>query len=200
MGADYRTAIDWVIDTHEGGFQKAVSDPGNYYQGQLIGTNWGVSAPVAREHGWTGRMEDMPREWAIQHVYPTYWAGLEGIQSQNMAAKILDMRLSGIRRADRYVQAGLAALGWSLSVDGMIGPQTTDALNRESEARVMPMLVDQQTKLYAASYNANPIGQSWFNVWMRRARDIPSLAVVAAVGSLAGLAVVGLIVWAAVNA
>lgn len=198
--ADFLPAINWVIDKHEGGFQKIASDPGNYYNGELIGTNWGVSAPVARDHGWTGRMEDMPRSWAIENVYRrSYWPGLDGIASQAVATKILDMRLSGVRRADRYVQDGLKALGWQIAVDGVIGPQTTDALNKESESTILQMLVSQQTALYASSYKTNPIGQSWFTVWMRRAQDLPALALVAGV-SLVGLAVVLALAYVAAQA
>jgi lysozyme family protein len=198
--ATFQAAIEWVLQ-HEGGFQKAASDPGNYYQGQLIGTNWGVSAPVARSAGWTGRMEDMPRQWAIDNVYlPNYWPGLSAINNENIAAKILDMRLSGKARADRYVQQGLIDMGWTISVDGVIGPMTAQAINQEDASVVMSMLQAQHAAIYQDSYDRNPIGESWLKNWMSRAADVPALAVVAGGVGLLGLALVGMLVWAAVKA
>lgn len=198
--AEYLPAIDWVIDNHEGGFQNIASDPGNWYGGELLGTIWGVSAPTARGAGWTGRMQDMPREWAISNVYPSFWSGLDGVQDQGIATKILDMRLSGPRRADRYVQQGLIHLGWRISADGIIGPLTLSAINQETRKILMDVLATQQEQLYRDSYAKNPIGTNWLTVWLNRASDIPVFAILATGLSLGALVLAGLLIYAVVSA
>lgn len=40
---DFERAVQWILD-REGGFQNNPADPGNYYNGQLIGTKYGISA------------------------------------------------------------------------------------------------------------------------------------------------------------
>ena len=47
--------------SHEGGLSMNRHDPGNWYNGQLIGTNYGISGAVARAFGYQGPMADLPQ-------------------------------------------------------------------------------------------------------------------------------------------
>lgn len=199
--SDPAAAIAWVIDAHERGFQANPSDHGNYYQGRLLGTNWGISAPVAVQYGWDPNtsLRSMPRSFAESIWLREFWPGLEGITDPNVAAKILDMRASGKARADRYVQLGLRSLGWVLDVDGIIGPQTTEALNGETDREALQaMLCQQQAAIYQASAGGTNAG--FLGAWLTRAADWPGWSTVVTAGvSLWAVATAGVLIYLVVK-
>lgn len=195
--ASFDLAIPWILG-HEGGFQRSPGDRGNYYQGELQGTKYGISAPVARANGWLARMEDLTLDFAESVYESSYWPGLDGVNSQAIATKILDMRVQfGVAGADAMVQRALQGLGWPIAVDGMIGPITRDCLNRAKPGIVLEALVVAMEGAYRKSVTATPGNVTFLDGWLNRARMLP---VVAAAGALTGLLLVGVVVWFAVRA
>lgn len=68
-GDNWERSVAWVLD-HEGGFQNNPNDVGNYYNGQLIGTKYGISAA-----SWAGQY-DIPNltiDQAKQIYFDHYW-------------------------------------------------------------------------------------------------------------------------------
>lgn len=182
--AIFENCIGYLL-TNEGGYQSNPNDSGNWVNGVNLGTNYGISAPKAVEFGWnpTESLRLLTEDFA-KYVYKTdFWPGLEGINSDAIAAKILDMRVSGKRRADRYIQQGLVGMGWNIAIDGVIGPQTRDALNRENESRVMEMLKKQHAQIYSDSAAKYPSQIEFLGGWLKRAAKSPMI-VAAVVGSL----------------
>lgn len=89
-------AAQKIVGLNEGGYQNNPLDEGNYYMGNLIGTNWGISAPALG--AFLGRvpskleMMQLPRSTAEQILQANYWLknNLEKLQNQSVATLIYD--------------------------------------------------------------------------------------------------------------
>lgn len=70
---DFDKAMDWVF-RWEGGFQDDPKDPGNYHNGKLIGTKWGISAKSWGDH------YDIPNltEAQAKQIYRKHYWELSG--------------------------------------------------------------------------------------------------------------------------
>jgi lysozyme family protein len=195
--AEALSAIQWVIDNHEGGFQNNPNDSGNYdSSGNLKGTNWGISAPVAEDNGYDGDMRNFPKDLAIQIYQDLYWRGLDAVNSQAIATKILDIRVNfGVSGGNKILQRALNAIGNSVSVDGVWGPETESAVNASDPSAVMSSLVDRSMEAYSTSSG----GTVFLSGWLKRAQDIPpETAAIAATGLGFGvLLLVGIMVMVA---
>ena len=188
------SVADDFVKSNEGGFQKNPADAGNYYNGELQGTNWGISAPVARQYGYQGRMEDMPESFAIEVRYLGYWQGLDDVVNQAIATKIYDMRINfGNAGGTKIAQRALNSIGKNVAVDGTIGPETLAAINSADPVALMNALCATM----AASYDPS---SPFIEGWLDRAAAIPPGLVLAGVLSLAGLGVALLIGLAAARA
>ena len=123
----------------EGGFVDDASDSGG-------ATRFGVTEKVAREHGYTGPMRDLPFETATAIAKLKYWdpMRLDDIDRlmPKVAAEMFDTGYNaGIGRASRFLQRalnGLNRLGKDyddLVVDGKIGRRTVQAMTAYKEVR-----------------------------------------------------------------
>lgn len=115
----------------EGGYVNNPKDPGG-------ATNHGVTEAVARDHGYTGHMRDLPQEKAVEIYYrdyidkPGYSWVIE--RSPALGQKLVDIGVNaGTGRASRWFQTGLNAYNRDgkdypdLKVDGLLGPATFNA-------------------------------------------------------------------------
>ena len=119
-----------VVIGNEGGYNDDPNDSGNWSSGQvgvgtLDGTMYGVSAPVARENGYTGPMRDLPLSLAQSIAKAKYWDPVHGDElPPSVATQIFDAAYnSGDHRAERWLQQAVG-----VRVDGDIGPQTLAAV------------------------------------------------------------------------
>lgn len=123
--------IDSVFDA-EGGYSTDVNDTGNYYRGQFVGTNHGISAPVLAEHlGRTPTVEDMrglsqdtAREIAATQYYDTYNISDLPDDTQEIVFHAVYM---GGSRGVRAVQNLTGA-----TPDGVMGPNTRTAMQEST--------------------------------------------------------------------
>lgn len=115
----------------EGEYSNNPKDPGG-------ATNHGVTEKVARDHGYSGDMRDLTKDWARSIYFddyikkPGYEPMLE-IQPV-VAEKLIDGAVNaGPGRASRWFQTGLNALNrdakdyHDVTVDGAVGPRTIQA-------------------------------------------------------------------------
>ena len=85
-----------IVGINEGGYQCDPRDDGNYYNGNLIGTNWGIAAPTLASY--IGRtptkteMMNLPKETATSILQINYWAknNFDLINNQSVATLIYD--------------------------------------------------------------------------------------------------------------
>lgn len=133
---------DQIFDAivgREGGFVDNPDDRGG-------ATRWGVTERVARAHGYTGNMRDLPRETALAIYEADYWAGPRFDQihavSPAIAEELCD---TGVNMGPAVPAAMLqrwltafnqkGALYPDLMADGQIGPRTVAALQQFIKAR-----------------------------------------------------------------
>lgn len=187
--ANFNIAYQFV-EAAEGGFQIYSTDPGNYNSlGQLVGTNWGISAPVYED--WIGRpptrqdMESMSKEEAKQIYRSKYWDRIRGdeIQSQAVANVFLDGHVnhgrSGIRMMQKVVD---------VDQDGIVGPITLAAINSRPPNAVVRQYIQEREKLYYWLAE-NRDGMAMFlNGWLNRL-DMFRQSLPAGGEALAGVAI-----------
>jgi lysozyme family protein len=130
--------IDGLID-REGGYVNHPSDRGGP-------TNFGITEAVARAHGFSGSMRNLPRSEAAAIYKRLYWLRPRFDQiakrSQAVAAELFDSGVNmGPAVAATFLQRALSALNRDrqdyadLVPDGRIGPATLAALDRFLELR-----------------------------------------------------------------
>jgi lysozyme family protein len=123
----------WDITARaEGGYANHPNDPGGE-------TMWGITARVARAHGYTGPMRELPKSTARAIAKRAYWDALRlddvAALSPAIARELFDTNFNmGPRPAVRFLQRSLNGLSMRgeryplLEVDGQLGPATLAAL------------------------------------------------------------------------
>jgi lysozyme family protein len=125
--------VDRIIDT-EGGYVYNPNDSGGE-------TNYGITVLVARENGYQGNMRDMPRQVAFDIYASKYWDSVRADDilklSESVAHEVVDTAVNmGPKRSAIFLQRSLAVLtGLKVSVDGIIGAQTINALKAYFDKR-----------------------------------------------------------------
>lgn len=137
--------IDDIIDgilRAEGGYVDHRDDRGG-------ATNWGITEAVARANGWSGPMQGLPRDMAID-IYRRRYVDDPGFGavvplSMAIAAELVDTGVNmGPGLAARFLQRTLNALNrrgadWpDVAVDGAIGPGSISALRQALLTRGRP--------------------------------------------------------------
>lgn len=118
----------------EGGYSNHPDDPGGE-------TNHGITARVARAHGYTGPMRELGAELAIAIAKAEYWDAIDGDAiaaiSEPIALELFDTNFNlWYGAAGKFLQRALNGLNRrgrdypDLDVDGRIGSGTLHALER----------------------------------------------------------------------
>ena len=141
--ASFQLFEDKLLEA-EGGYQASPADSGNYNSlGQLVGTNRGISAPVYED--WINRppsvadMKAITMEEALDIYENNYWdyLGLDLLNCQEVAEIICDHAINaGPSRAGKMIQTCCNLMGSSLIVDGVVGPNTRNAINSQNSAEL----------------------------------------------------------------
>ena len=123
QNADF-SAAQRLVSKSEGGYSNDTRDPGNYTGakigvGKLIGTNYGISAPVLVSY-WKGKygkeptefdMKSLPYSVALEIYKKGYWNAIKGdeIDDQKVASILYDAAVNqGSGKAKRYVMDTLS--------------------------------------------------------------------------------------------
>lgn len=147
--------INHIIEV-EGGYVNDPSDSGGE-------TNFGITEAVARDNGYTGPMELMPRDLAFDIYAAKYWDAVSGDEllalSAEIAEEVVDTSVNmGPGRAGKFLQRALNVLNKAtglyadVGVDGAIGPATIRALHAYLTAREGKELAKALNCLQGAFY------------------------------------------------
>lgn len=118
---DFNKAFD-ILLKHEGGYSNHVDDGGG-------ATMWGITEGVARAHGYTGEMRNLPIDFAKRVYKATYW---DAIKAEELPAQVrysvFDAAVnSGVNRATKWLQESVGA-----TADGVIGPKTLTSIRQQN--------------------------------------------------------------------
>lgn len=168
----FQKAIECVILAHEGGFQCEANDPGNYRDGHLVGTKWGISAKafpnVDIKNLTISQAEDL---------YSQVWGKFDLINDLRVLIKALDlavnMQWAGHGPATEIIQRALDACGQNVVVDETFGPGTAAACNAVNASLLLQTLCEKALEHYQELEAKNPKMASWFKNWNHRATWLP---------------------------
>lgn len=148
----FNKCIAVVIKT-EGGFQKNPKDKGNWANGVLKGTKYGISAKSYPDLD----IENLTEEKAKEIYFRDYWGvcKLDGIEDPNAALQILDFAVtSGPFRAVRVAQKCSFA-----HEDGIMGPASIKAINQS--LCFLDKYKNERLKFYSNLSDWEWAGHSW---------------------------------------
>lgn len=158
----------------EGGYQADRNDAGNWSTGvinagELIGTNWGISAPTLV--AWLGpegrdKCTSLTMQTLTQHTAESiygahYWLPVCGPKlPAGIDLMVFDHGVNaGPRASARLLQQALGCL-----VDGYIGPQTLSVV----AAAAQPDLIDFLGRLQLGAYQRMPGAAHFLEGWGHR--------------------------------
>jgi lysozyme family protein len=153
----------------EGGFQKNPKDRGNWTGGnigvgELKGTKYGISAKSYPNLD----IESLTQDQAIAIYRRDYWDALRlgEIDSNRIAWKVFDLAINcGRREATHMLQKAVG-----VTVDGIIGSHTLEAVNKADIDLVMAELVKLQQEHYDKIHNED--NDVFYAGWIMRSQDI----------------------------
>ena len=148
-------------------------------------TRWGITQAVARAHGYSGSMKELPRETALEILTADYWIGPRFDQvaelSEAIAAELCDTGVNmGPTVQTKWFQRWLNVFNMQgtlypdLIADGQIGPRTTSALKaflaargKEGELVMLKALNCSQGQRYLELAEQRPANESFVYGWMK---------------------------------
>ena len=180
--------FDWAVRCvlhHEGGWSDDPDDRGG-------ATNFGISLRYLQARGDLDR-DGLPdgdmdgdgdvdaddiratdRDAAIELYRTGFWLPnkCDKIKSSLCATKIFDMAVNmGSRQAWKLVQRSCVKLGSTLTVDGVVGENTLNAVNsyHRTDYELIDVIRDRQANFYETIIERNPTQAKFRLGWRRRA-------------------------------
>ncbi|WP_245579475.1 glycoside hydrolase family 108 protein [Halonatronum saccharophilum] len=122
----FNKAFDKVILKYEGGYVNDPIDRGGR-------TKYGITEETARRAGYDGDIKGLTLEEAKEIYYKHYWANhnYQKINNPDIVIKVFDQAVNlGPKRANKNLQRAYNVLNKNtITVDGIVGPQTIKAIN-----------------------------------------------------------------------
>lgn len=136
---------------NEGGYVNNPKDPGGE-------TMWGITARVARAHGYTGEMLDLPLETAQEIARVTYWDPYHCDEfDPRIAFELLDTAYNG-GYPIKWLQ--LAA---GTAPDGRLTPASIAAINAADPLRLLARFNAYRLSYYTSLKTWPSFGRGWAN-------------------------------------
>ncbi|OWW18401.1 glycoside hydrolase family 108 protein [Noviherbaspirillum denitrificans] len=147
---DFNQAFDRLIG-HEGGYVNHPSDPGGE-------TMFGVTARVARAHGYSGPMRTLSREKAREIAKAAYWDRVQADQYDGaIGFQVFDAAYNhGIETAVRFLQRAIG-----VADDGHFGPVSLAALKAMSITDVLSRFNAERLEFYTKLSTWPEFGKGW---------------------------------------
>lgn len=159
-----------IVGKSEGGYQNNPSDTGNYYNGNLIGTNWGISAPTLA--GYLGRtpsvmeMKNLSKTTAEKILKRNYWDknNFDKLINQSVATLIYDGAVNhGTNSMRHLMEKALRYLCVEISYYEVFTLKGIERLNRINQKKLFDMIKSVRADKYKS------LAQKQFlNGWLKR--------------------------------
>lgn len=165
--ADFWKALYYTLE-FEGGFSNHTNDKGgrtNYGITQATLNRYIKSHPGTRVPDKVDRMSVKDAEEIYRN---DYWK-FDKIENQRVATKVFDMCVNmGTGTGIRLLQKAIGTVP-----DGIIGPQTLQAVNASDPSGILLSLVSESIERYNSIVKADPSQSVFLKGWMRRAKSLP---------------------------
>jgi lysozyme family protein len=138
---------------HEGGYSNHPDDPGKE-------TMWGITARVARQKGYRGKMRDLPVDLAKQWYKEDYWDTVSADELRPaIRYALFDAAVnSGPSQAIEWLQLAL-----DVPNDGVLGPQTKAALEAGNMQEVKAKMIGHRLQFMTGLRTWRSFGRGWAN-------------------------------------
>ena len=163
-----------VIDKHEGGYQSFKEDGGNYTggkvgSGELVGTNYGISAPALKEY--LGRdittddMKGLSKEDASSIMFDNFYKSrnIDKLPKE-LQKNVLDMVINSGSNGIKILQRGIGA-----TPDGILGEQTIKKLMESGYTN--DQYTNGRIKYYESISENNEKNSKFLKGWKNRAES-----------------------------
>lgn len=161
-----------ILMDHEGGFQKAENDPGNWTGGRpgrgvLKGTNMGISAAQYPDLD----IEHLTEDDVKEIYYKDVWSHQPWLHfHQELAAKLFDCGVDvGQVPVNICLQRALRSLGHPLTEDGILGEKTLEAVQSTDQGTLLLILRSEIAAHYRLVAQHNPTQANDLPGWLNRA-------------------------------
>lgn len=158
-----------LVGLAEGGYQNDPRDRGNYYQGKLIGTNWGISAPVLATYlertPTVADMKSLKKATAEEILKINYWLknNLDKIKNQSVANLLYDGVVNQGSNGTRFlVEKALRYLKKPMSYYKVFTELGIDFLNGLNQEKLFDKIKEVRLEKYKKSKNSFAF-RSWVN-------------------------------------
>lgn len=161
--------------TNEGGYVNDPDDPGGEtYKGiarkmHSKWEGWTTVDLLKRQAGFPGNIEQDAeiREQVGMFYLVNFWNKIKGdeINNQEIAESIFDFAVN----AGASTSAALAQLVVKTKTDGVIGPQTIDAINAFNSAHFLAAFTVAKIARYVTIVKKRPTSRKYFYGWILRA-------------------------------
>ena len=153
----------------EGGYVNHPADAGGP-------TKYGITERLARKYGYEGDMKDLTVDEAKEIYKKAFWEkyDLNKIEDDQLAGRVFSFGINaGMKRVIRKLQEGYNLLTDSnISEDGLIGPETLDAINNFNKPdRLLNVLKALQAEYYLDIVRNNSSQHVFLAGWLNRIFD-----------------------------
>lgn len=163
-----------IVGLNEGGYQNDPEDDGNWYLGNLIGTNWGIAAPTLA--GFLGRtptvaeMKKLSRATAELILKRNFWDknNFGKLNNQSVATMLYDGAVNhGVSGMRILAEKALSRLKHPLVYHKVFTTEGIELMNKLNQKDLFYALKE----LRANRYKASPKKQ-YINGWLNRLEHI----------------------------
>lgn len=139
------------IVKHEGGYVNNPKDPGGE-------TMYGITKRVARAHGYTGSMRNLPLATAEAIAQQSYWDAIQGDKLPAAVAwQVVDAAYNhGNRQAVKFLQRAIGA-----NDDGIIGPRTLAAVEALDGNKIVLLFLAERLQFFTNLRTWGTFGKGW---------------------------------------
>lgn len=136
---------------NEGGYVNHPRDPGGE-------TMYGVTKRVARAHGYSGNMRNLPKSFAAMVARKSYWDAAHCDDFDPLvASQLFDAAYNhGPHNAIKFLQRAAG-----VNADGLVGPITIGAVNRMTPNAVVLKFLAERLDFFTRIGTWNTFGKGW---------------------------------------